>query len=52
MIAHRFGHTTTGREVTVTADDVRALMAKVDKIVRKTAEQINALPPGEALSPE
>lgn len=51
-IAHRFGHTTTGREVTVTADDVRALMAKVDKIVRKTAEQINALPPGEALSPE
>lgn len=51
-IAHRFGHTTTGREVTVTADDVKALIAKVDKIVHKTAAQINALPPSEALSLE
>lgn len=50
-ISHRFGHTKEGLSVSVSKSDVRSLMSVVDKIVKNTIGQIQALPKSESMYP-
>lgn len=51
-IMHRFGHTESGEDITVTVDDINALIAKIDCVVQQTERQISALPESERMYPK